>query len=235
MRIIPLLEIKNDYLIKGFQMEGVRNIGDPFVFAKKYYKMGADEIIIIDSVASYYNQKNLFSLIKNLTKEIFIPITIGGGIRNLKNIQNCLDIGADKVAINSAAIKRPQFLRQATREFGESTIISYIETKIIDQNYYAYFNNGRENSNIKLEDWIKKVQDMGCGEILIKSIDKDGTLTGLDFKLIEIINKFCKKPFIACGGLKDKIDLQKFISNYPHEGIAISSALHFDKIKINHE
>ena len=160
MRIIPLLETKNDYLIKGFQMEGIRNIGKPLDYAKKYYQMGAHEIIIIDSVASYYNRKNLFDLIKNLTKEIFIPLTIGGGIRTLENINQCLKIGADKVAINSSAIKNPSFLKNAVNEFGESTIVSYIEVKKLNNKYFAYFNNGRENSEILLQDWLKIVQEM---------------------------------------------------------------------------
>ena len=232
MRIIPLLEVKNDYLIKGYQMEGIRNIGKPLDFAKKYYDMGAHELIIIDSVASYYNRKNLFNLIKNITKNIFIPITIGGGIRSLRNIQECLNIGADKVAINSSAIKDPMFLKKAVKEFGESTIISYIETKKINQSYYAYYNNGRENSNKKLGEWIKTVHDMGCGEILVKSIDRDGTRIGLDFDLINIIDKLSKKPFIICGGLKDLKDLKQFISKFPKEAVAISSALHFNEIKI---
>ena len=232
MRIIPLLEVKNDYLIKGYQMEGIRNIGKPLDFAKRYYEMGAHELIIIDSVASYYNRKNLFNLIKNITKNIFIPITIGGGIRSLKNIQECLNIGADKVAINSSAIKNPIFLKKAVKEFGESTVISYIETKKINQTYYAYYNNGRENSNKRLVEWIKTVHDMGCGEILVKSIDKDGTRSGLDYDLINILYKLSKKPFIICGGLKDQNDLKYFIGKYPKEAIAISSALHFNQIKI---
>ncbi len=230
MRIIPLLETKNDYLIKGFQMEGIRNIGKPLDYANKYYQMGAHEIIIIDSVASYYNRKNLFDLIKNLTKEIFIPLTIGGGIRTLEDINKCLKIGADKVAINSSAIKNPFFLKNAVNEFGESTIVSYIEVKKLSNKYLAYFNNGRENSGILLHDWLKIVQEMGCGEILVKSIDRDGTRTGLDYNLINILKKKTKKPFIYCGGLKDEKDLKIFKKKFPKEAIAISSALHFNLI-----
>ena len=230
MRIIPLLETKNNYLIKGFQMEGIRNIGNPLDFAKKYYQLGVHEIIIIDSVASYYNRKNLFDLIKNLTKEIFIPITIGGGIRSLENINQCLRIGADKVAINSSAIKNPSFLKNAVNEFGDSTIVSYIEAKKLNNKYFAYFNNGRENSEILLRDWLKIVQEMGCGEILVKSIDRDGTRTGLDYDLINILKKNTKKPFIYCGGLKGEKDLKIFKKKFPKEAIAISSALHFNLI-----
>jgi cyclase len=190
MRLIPRLDIKNDYVIKGINLEGLRKVGKPLDLLEKYYKEGADEICLIDSVASLYGRNNLFSIIENATKNIFIPLTVGGGIRSLQDIELALNSGADKVAINSYATENPNFICEASKNLGSSTIISYIEAKKKNHSKweaYKYF--GREKTGLDIIDWIKKVQDLGCGEILLTSVDHEGLEKGLDYNLLDNIVK----------------------------------------------
>ena len=171
MRIIARLDIKNNFVIKGVNLEGLRKIGNPLEIAQKYYNDGIDEIIFIDAVASLYRRNNLYKIIDNSVKNIFVPLTVGGGIRSLKDIEKALNSGADKVAINSFATENPKFIQEAVKNFGSSTIISYIETKQIKENSWeVYKYSGREKTGINLENWIKQVQDYGCGEIDLSQV-----------------------------------------------------------------
>jgi len=234
MRIISRIDIKNNYVIKGINLEGLRKIGDPKNIIDKYYKSGVDEIIILDSVASLYGRNNLFSFIEEITKDIFIPITLGGGIKSIKDIERALNSGADKIAINSAAIKNINFIKEASKQFGSSTIISYIEAKqIADNKWEPYTNCGRERSNIDLIDWIKKVQDNGCGEILLTSIDKEGTEKGFDYNMLEKIEKYIFRPLIISGGCGTINDIVRIKNNFNEFSVAIASLLHYNKIKIS--
>ena len=200
MRTIARIDIKNNYVIKGINLEGLRKIGNPVDIAKNYYAGGIDELLIIDSVASLYGRNNLFDLIKNITKDIFVPITLGGGIRSLKDIENALKSGADKVAINSMALENPNFLSQAVSNFGESTILVNIEAKKISKNKWEpYKFCGREKTNLDINNWISEIQKKGCGEILLTSIDKEGTETGFDIELLENVREKLKKPLIFYG------------------------------------
>jgi cyclase len=233
MRLIPRLDIKNDYVIKGINLEGLRKVGKPLDLLEKYYKEGADEICLIDSVASLYGRNNLFSIIENAAKNIFIPLTIGGGIRNLKDIELALNSGADKVAINSYATENPNFIFEASKNFGSSTIISYIEAKKKNHSKweaYKYF--GREKTGLDIIDWIKKVQDLGCGEILLTSVDHEGLEKGLDYSLLDNIVKILNVPLIFSGGFSGIDDIKKIEKNYKNVSLSISSVLHYDKIKL---
>jgi len=234
MRIISRVDIKNNFVIKGINLEGLRKVGDPKNIIEKYYREGIDEIIIIDSVASLYGRNNLFKLIEKITEEVFVPITLGGGIKNLIDIEKALNSGADKVAINSGAFKNYNFIKQASKEFGSSTIISYIEAKKISKKKWEpYINSGREKTNFNLIDWIKKIQDDGCGEIVLTSIDHEGTEKGFDFEMLEQIEKYIFKPIIisgGCGSINDIIDIRK---RFNHASVAIASLLHYNKIKIS--
>jgi len=150
MRIIPRIEIKNNFVIKGINLEGLRKIGDPNILGKKYYLDGADELLFMDVVASLYGRNNIFEIIKKITKDIFIPITVGGGIRNIEDIQKALNSGADKVFINSAAVKNPNFIKEAVSVFGSSTIVVSIETRKNKKNFWEIFiHNGREETGIE--------------------------------------------------------------------------------------
>jgi cyclase len=233
MRLIPRLDIKNDYVIKGINLEGLRKVGKPLDLLEKYYKEGADEICLIDSVASLYGRNNLFSIIENATKNIFIPLTVGGGIRSLKDIELALNSGADKVAINSYATENPNFIFEASKNFGSSTIISYIEAKKKNHSKweaYKYF--GREKTGLDIIDWIKKVQDLGCGEILLTSVDHEGLEKGLDYNLLDNIVKILNVPLIFSGGFSGIDDIKKIEKNYKNVSLSISSVLHYDKIKL---
>ena len=232
MRLIARLDIKNDYVIKGVSLEGLRKIGNPFQLAKKYYNEGVDELIFIDQVASLYKRNNLFNLIEYSSKEVFVPITLGGGIRNNKDIELAIKSGADKVSINTAAIEDKKFLKKAVKNFGSSTIISYIETKKIEDKWIIYKNAGRDNVNIELIEWIKFVQDNGCGEIMLTSIDFEGRQNGFDIELINKVYNSIKVPIIISGGCSSEKDILYLRNNFKNASVAIASCLHYNKINI---
>ena len=234
MRTIARIDIKNNDVIKGINLEGLRKIGNPEQIIKKYYNDGIDELLILDSVASLYGRNNLFSFIKEITKEIFVPITLGGGIRSLKDIEDSLNSGADKVAINSKALEHPEFLSQAVHNFGESTIVVNIEAKKIEpNNWEPYKFCGREKTNLKIEDWIKTVQTKGCGEILLTSIDFEGTEMGFDIELINKIYDLMEKPLIISGGCGCLNDISKVKEKFSKVSIALASVLHYDTLSIS--
>ena len=231
MRIIARLDVKNNFVIKGINFEGLRKIGDPLKLAKKYYEEKIDEIMFIDAVASLYDRNNLFDIIDQSTKEIFCPITLGGGIRSLEDIEKALKSGADKVAINSHAIENPQFIKQAVENFGSSTILANIEAKKIDNDWEIYRYYGREKTGIKLLEWLDTVQEMDCGEIILTSIDKEGLQTGMDFELLDYINNKINRPLIFSGGFNNLDELKK-IKKHPFISISIASVLHYQTLKV---
>lgn len=231
MRVIARLDVKNNFVIKGINLEGLRKIGDPYDLAKKYYTQHVDEIIIIDSVASLYSRENLYNVINKTVKEVFVPITIGGGIRSLDDIYKALDAGADKVALNSYATENPEFIKKAVYEFGSSTITINIEAKnITSSKWEVYKYYGREKTNIDLIDWIKKIQDYGCGEILLTSIDYEGMENGFDLELLELSYKHINTPLIISGGFGKIEDSDYIKKNFKNVSIAIASAFHYNKI-----
>ncbi len=234
MRIISRLDIKNEYVIKGINLEGLRKIGSPIEISKKYYDDGIDEIIYIDSVASLYRRNSLLSLISKLSENVFVPLTVGGGIRSLLDIENALKSGADKVAINSYATENPKFIFEASKNFGSSTIITYIETRYNEENseWEVFKYAGREKTSIRLIDWIQIVQERGSGEILLTSIDSEGTMKGFDYGLLKKIKKYIKIPIIISGGFGSIDDVKKIKNNFNNFSIAIASALHYKKITI---
>ena len=231
MRIIARLDVKNNFVIKGINFEGLRKIGDPLKLAKKYYEEKIDEIMFIDAVASLYDRNNLFDIIDQSTKEIFCPITLGGGIRSLEDIDKALKSGADKVAINSHAIENPKFIKQAVENFGSSTILVNIEAKKINNDWEIYRYYGREKTGIKLLEWLDTVQEMDCGEIILTSIDKEGLQTGMDFELLDYINNKINRPLIFSGGFNNLDELKK-IKKHPFISISIASVLHYQTLKI---
>ncbi|MBD1158875.1 imidazole glycerol phosphate synthase subunit HisF [Pelagibacterales bacterium SAG-MED19] len=234
MRTIARIDIKNENVIKGINLEGLRKVGNPTEIAKKYYSEGIDELLIIDSVASLYGRNNLFNLIKSITNEIFVPITLGGGIRSLKDIENSLNSGVDKVAINSKALEHPNFLKEAVTNFGESTIVVNIEAKKIDdKKWEPYKFCGRERTNLNITNWIKTIQNKGCGEILLTSIDKEGTETGFDIDLINEVYELTDKPLIVSGGCGKINDIQIINQKFPNVSVALASVLHYKTLKIS--
>lgn len=231
VRIIPRLDIKGPNLVKGIHLEGLRVLGKPSDFAKYYYEQGADELMFMDVVASLYERNSLQDIITETAKSIFIPITVGGGIRNLIDIKSMLRIGADKVSINTAAIKRPEFIREASEEFGSSTIVISIEAiKNSDGKYYAFVDNGREFTGLEVIEWVQKVQYLGAGEIIITSVDRDGTGKGIDFELTKSISESVSIPIIAHGGIGSIKDVESAFDTEFIDSIALGAALHYNAI-----
>ncbi len=227
-RLIPRLDVKDGQLVKGMQLEGLRNLGEASKFAKYYYENGADEILYVDAVASLYGRNSLNEHIKKISKSIFLPLIVTGGIRNMGDIETVLKSGADKVGINSAAIKNPNLITEAVNEFGSSTIVVSIEAKKIDnKNYNAFIDCGRDDSGIDVIDWINIAQDNGAGEILITSIDRDGCCSGYENNLLDRIEKICRIPLIYSGGI-NSLDNMKKITKQKVDAIAVGSALHYN-------
>ena len=200
-RFIPRLEIKSRTLIKGMRMEGLRKIGNPVEYAKYYFDNGADEIIIDDIVASLYSRPFDYSLIKEISENIFVPITISGGIKNINDIHNALSSGADKVCINTNAILNPNFIYEASRIFGSQCIVVSIQGKNIFENVWEPFTeSGRNRMHINLFDWVKRVQDLGAGEIILTDIERDGSKMGLNIEIGNTISLSLDIPLILNGG-----------------------------------
>tara|TARA_B100001057_G_scaffold428096_1_gene453300 strand:+ start:21962 stop:22792 length:831 start_codon:yes stop_codon:yes gene_type:complete len=227
-RIISRLDIKEENLVKGIQLEGLRILGDPLYFSKKYYDESIDELIYQDCIASLYGNNNLHTFISKISKQIFIPLTVGGGIRNIDDIKKALYSGADKVAVNTAVIKNINFLKEATEIFGSSTISISIEAvKLEDNEYYCFTESGRNNSGIKVIDWCKRVQDNGAGEIILTMVNKEGTGEGFDLDFLKSVLKISKIPVIAHGGCGKKMDVLNLLDQTNVDGVSISSMFHY--------
>ena len=232
MRVIARLDIKNEHVIKGINFEGLRKVGQPIDMAKKYYNEKVDEIIFIDAVASLYGRNQLFDIIEQSTEQIFCPITVGGGIRSIDDIEKCLKSGADKVAINSYATENPLFIKEAVNIFGSSTILINIEAKQINEKKWEVYKfYGREKTGLDLNYWIEKVQDYNCGEIILTSVDKEGLQNGLDFVMLENIIDKINRPLIFSGGFA-KIDEIKKLKKYPCLSLSTASALHYNDLTV---
>ena len=234
VRLIARLDIKNLNLIKSINLEGLRIVGDPNKFAKKYYKEGIDELILMDCVATLYGRNNLSKIIKKATKDIFVPITAGGGIRNLDDAKNILNCGADKVAVNTAAVLNPKFISELANSIGSQSVVISIEAKKISSNKWeAYTSNGREPSGINVFDWIKKITNLGAGEILLTSIDKEGTKTGFDVELMKNVSEITDVPIIASGGLGSIKHLIEVINTGKIDAVAVADAIHYERISVS--
>jgi len=234
IRIIPRLDIKGPNLVKGIHLEGLRVLGKPEDFAKLYYEHGADELIYQDTVASLYQRNSLTEIISLTAKNIFIPITVGGGLRSLDDINKVLRAGADKVAINTAAINNPNFIKKASRAFGSSTIVVAIEAiKQSDNSYFAYTDNGREHTGVEVVSWAKEAEENGAGEILLTSIDQEGTGNGFDLELIRMISSAVTIPVIAHGGAAKISHIFDTINKAGADAVAIASMLHYTAQKKN--
>lgn len=228
IRIIPKLDIKNGNLIKGINLEGLRVLGNPIFFAENYYKQGADEILYLDNVATLYGTNNLTKFVKKTAKKIFIPLTVGGGIKNLYEIEQMLKNGADKVSINSAALDDLNFIKKASKAFGSSTIVSNIECIGINDKYYVSKSNGRDLVDKSPYDWARKLEDSGLGEILLTSVNSEGLQKGFDIKLTKKISLAVSIPVIASGGAGNFNHVLEVIKKTNVDGVSLSSLFHYD-------
>lgn len=230
IRLIPRLDIKGNNLVKGINLEGLRIIGKPEVFAKLYSDLGADELIYIDSVASLYGRKNLLEIVKKTSNKIFIPLCAGGGIRSVEDANEILRSGADKFSINSEAVRKPNLISELSSLFGSSTIVSYISAKKRASGYEVYIDNGRERTGICPIEWAQEVESLGAGELLIESIDQEGTGLGFDLELAEKISSKTNIPIILTGGAgKMSHFLEGFHKNF--NAFSIGSLFHFFYMK----
>ena len=228
-RIIPVLTFKDQRMIKTVQFDEYYDVGDPVTTAKFYDSQDVDELILLDITAFQEGRDPNFELINSFTAECLMPLTIGGGITDLKHIEKMLLSGADKICINSFACENPNFINEYSEIYGSQCIVVSIDVKKNkDNKYIVHTNGGQKNTNIDVLDWVKEVEDRGAGEILINSIDKDGTMTGYDFELISsVTDKINDIPVIALGGaglLQDIVDV--YYSANP-SAIAMSSIFHF--------
>lgn len=232
VRLIARLDIKGPNLIKGIHLEGLRVIGDPRQFARRYYEQGADELIYIDLVASLYGRNNLADIVRHAAHDVFVPMTVGGGIRSLDDVRDLLRAGADKVAINTAAVKRPELVTEVSRRFGSQCMVLSIEAKSQGQgSWEAYTDCGRERSGLDAVDWARRGVELGAGEILITSIDKEGTRKGFDLPLVKAIAAVVSVPVIASGGYGEARHLAEVVSQGA-DAVAFADALHYGRTTI---
>lgn len=231
IRVIARLDIKGPNLVKGVHLEGLRVLGKPEDFAKYYYENGADELFYQDVVASLYERNSLSDIISQTAKRSFIPLTVGGGIRTIDDIRTALRAGADKVCINTAATRDTAFIQSAAKKFGSSTIVVAIEAiKQVNGSYYAFVDNGREETGLEVIDWAKKVEELGAGEIVITSVDREGTGKGFDIELTKLVSLNVGIPVIAHGGAGQLDHCVEVIKEGKADAIAIASIIHYDFI-----
>ncbi|MFM8249144.1 MAG: imidazole glycerol phosphate synthase subunit HisF [Acidimicrobiaceae bacterium] len=230
LRLIARLDIKGANLIKGIHLEGLRVVGDPQIHAAKYYQDGADEIIYMDTVASLYGRNNLIDVVSRATEHVFVPITVGGGIRSVEDARTLLRAGADKVAINTAAIKEPKLISQLSDVWGSSTIVLSIEAKKTgDNKWEAYTDNGRERTGLDVAQWAETGAKFGAGEIFVTSVDQEGTRKGFDCELVAEITKRVEIPVIASGGFGSLDHLSQLVKTAKPTGVAIADSLHYNR------
>lgn len=233
IRIIPRLDIKGLNVVKPVQTEALRVVGNPKELAARYYREGADEIIYMDIVASLYQRNLNFDLLKSVTEGIFIPFTVGGGIRSINDINNALRSGADKVAINTYAIHHPEFITEAAKEFGSQCVVLSIEAKQQPNgSWEAYIDGGREHSGVDAIEWAKKGIELGAGEILLTSIDRDGTRKGYDLDLVKKITAISSVPVIVYGGAGSKDHVREVILDGNADAVAAASVFHYKDFSI---
>lgn len=233
IRIIPRLDIKGPNVVKPVHTEALRIVGNPKELAEKYYKDGADELLYLDIVASLYQRNLDFELLRSVTENIFIPVTVGGGIRTIHDINNALRSGADKVAINTHAVHHPEFVSEAAKEFGSQCIVLSIEAKKrSNEKWEAFTDGGREPSGVDVVEWAKRAVLLGAGEILITSIDQDGTRRGYDLPLIKEITAFAPIPVIVHGGAGTLESFASVIREGGADAISASTVFHYNDVTI---
>lgn len=228
-RLIARLDIKNGIVIKGIHLEGQRRIGDPIELARKYYAQGVDEILLMDSVASLYGRSNLFHMISEACKTVFVPITMGGGIRAIQDVEQALAAGADKVAVNSALMNNPQLAEQIASVYGSQCLVGSIEAKRRIGGWEAYVNNGREPTGRDVVEWAKELEQRGAGELLVTSVDQEGTQRGFDIELCAEVSSVVRIPVVASGGAGKLEHLQQLTAKTQLQGVAVASLLHYNK------
>ena len=232
-RIIPCLDVKNGRVVKGINFVELKDAGDPVEQAKIYSKGGADEICFLDITASNENRATIYDVVKNTSKQCFVPLTVGGGVRSVDDINKLLNCGADKVSINTAAVKNPKLVEKSSKKFGSQCIVVAIDAKKNKNTWEIYTHGGRKNSKINAIDFAKKMENCGAGEILITSMDRDGTQSGYDIDLVRKVSSETNIPIIASGGVGKLDHLAEGIKLGKASAVLAASIFHYGKYSIN--
>ena len=234
-RIIPCLDIKDGQVVKGINFVGLQAVGDPVELAKRYEDQSADEVVFLDITASYENRDTIYDLIGRAARELSIPLTVGGGIRTIDDFRKILQHGADKVSINSSAIANPQLIADAAQEFGVQCVVVAIDAKErVDQSGYdVYVKGGRENTELDLLEWVKKCEQLGAGEILLTSMDKDGTKSGYDIAMLNAVCQTVNIPVIASGGCGSIQDIVDVFEQTTSDAALVASLFHYGEVPVD--
>jgi cyclase len=234
LRLIARLDIKGPNLIKGVHLEGLRVVGSPSDYALRYYKQGVDELLYMDCVASLYGRNHLADIVRSAAENIFVPMTVGGGIRSVDDAICILRAGADKVAVNTAAVANPQLITEIARRFGSQCMVLSVEAKqIAPQRWEVYTDNGRERSGIDVIDWVKRGVYMGAGEILLTSVDREGTRKGFDVELVRSVTNEVSVPVIASGGMGRPEDMLEVVAEGGADAVAMADILHYNRATLS--
>ena len=231
-RIIPCLDVNDGRVVKGINFVELKDAGDPVEIARSYNEQGADELTFLDITASSDNRGLLFDIIEKVANQIFIPLTVGGGVRNCDDIRNLLNVGADKVGINTSAILNPNFVSESSRRFGSQAIVVAIDAKKIDDHYEVFTHGGRNATGINAIEWAKKMADFGAGELLITSMDRDGTKKGFDNNLMKSISDTVDIPIIASGGAGSLMHLVDGVKEGEADAVLAASIFHYGEYTI---
>lgn len=231
-RIIPCLDIKDGRTVKGVNFVDIRDAGDPIELAKQYVTQGADELVFLDITATVENRKTLVGLVKRIAQEINIPFTVGGGINTVEDVSNLIKAGADKVSINSSAVKRPELIREIAQEFGSQCVVVAVDTKYEDGVWKVFVHGGRTPTPLKTLDWVKQVEELGAGEILLTSMNNDGTKNGFALDITSQVAEAVNIPVIASGGAGSKQHFKDVFEQTGATGGLAASIFHFGEIPI---
>jgi cyclase len=230
IRFIPRLDIKGPNLIKGIHLEGLRVIGDPQAFSRRYYEQGADELLYVDVVASLYGRNSLHEIVKLTARDVFVPLTVTGGIRSTDDVREILRAGADKVGINTAATKRPELIHEVARKFGSQCMVLSIEAKrVAPGRWEAYADNGREPTGLDVVEWARRGVELGAGEILLTSVDREGTREGFDCELVAAVSSVVSVPVIASGGMGKAGDAVQVVREGGAAAVSMADVLHYGR------
>jgi cyclase len=233
IRLIARLDVKGPNLIKGIHLEGLRVIGSPNVHALRYYQQGADELIYMDCVASLYGRNSLGDIVASAAKDVFVPMTVGGGIRSVADATYLLRSGADKVAVNTAAVANPKLISDIARQFGSQCVVLSVEGKHVGADRWeAYTDNGREKTGLDVVAWVKQAVALGAGEILLTSVDREGTRKGFDIPMIRAVTQEVGVPVIASGGMGKPADVLEAVRNGGADAVAMADILHYGRATI---
>ncbi|WCG36162.1 imidazole glycerol phosphate synthase subunit HisF [Companilactobacillus farciminis] len=231
-RIIPCLDVDDGRVKKGVNFVNLTDVGDPVEIAAEYQKQGADELVFLDISATNQKRQTTINMVEKVSRQVFMPLTIGGGIKSVADMDRLLKAGADKIAINSAAVSNPQLISQGAQKFGNQCIVVAIDVKKIADKYVVYVNGGQKKTDLDAITWAKKVVELGAGELLVTSMDKDGTKDGFDIELYQALNQVVDVPIIASGGAGKVEDFNQVFLKADVDGALAASVFHFGELTI---